>query len=256
MEENLYTQIEDYLDHIMNDAERKSFEAELSRNPAMAEALEQVREARDRLQRMWQNETSDAQLEETLQRLGGEYFAAGAVKKTGGGAGGGKQFRLPMAWWALAAGTAAVVVAWLLLRPVSSEQLYAQYRDFQEASFTLMGNDTTQQNAQTAAEAFNKRDYATASKALEAYLKTHPNELEAQLYSGLCDLELGRYNRAIPTFQKIRATPNNAWAEEATWYLALTYLRQNNRNQCIKTLRSIPQNSGRYGVAQQLLKAM
>ena len=254
MEENLYTRIEDYLDNVMNEKDRISFEAEVRQDPATAKALEQVREARDRLRRGWENDAADRTLHDTLQQLGAEHFKQAAPGKKGGG--GGRLFHLPRVWWAIAAGVAGLVAAWLLLRPAGSEDLYARYRNFDEASFTLMGNDSAQQSRQIAAEAFNNKDYATASKALQAYLQTHPDELELQLYSGFCFLELGQYNKAISAFQKIRATPNNAWAEEATWYLALTYLRQNNRDQCAKTLRSIPKGSSRYEVGQQLLKAL
>ena len=65
MEENLYTRIEDYLDNVMKEKDRISFEAEVRQDPAIAKALEQVREARDRLRRGWENDAADHTLHDT-----------------------------------------------------------------------------------------------------------------------------------------------------------------------------------------------
>ncbi len=250
MEENLYTRIEDYLDNAMSDQDRLSFEAEARDDPAVAEALAYVREARTRLRRHWEYQQSDAALEETLRTLGRQYFQTPARGK---GSGGGRLFRLPLgAWWAAAAAAALLIAAWLFLRPPANERLYARYRQLPDAAFTIRNAATDQQYLQRAEQAFNSKDYAAALATLQTYLQNQPGNVEAQLFAGLCLLELRRPAEAQTILQTISAGAN-AWSDEASWYLALACLLQNKRAECAEILQRIPQNSGHYAEAQELL---
>lgn len=251
MEANLYTQIEDYLDGLMSDDDRKVFETEVGTNPELAQALATVREARERLQQQWGHAAADAALRETLNDFGTRFFkSGGSAQKTGGGA---KFFQMPRAWWAAAAAIALLVTAWFFLRPATPEQLYAQYRTFPEASFTLRASDPGQQTLENAATSFNAKNYSAALELLQSQLATDPANLEAQFFSSLCLLELKRYDEAIATLEPISNTANS-WADEAQWYLALSYLRQNKEEECAAILRQIPQSNWHYPEAQKLLK--
>ncbi len=251
MEANLYTQIEDYLDGWLNTDERQAFEAALKANPELALALTTVREARERLRKQWEQAPADAALKETLEGLGAGYFkSTGASKKLNRG--GGRIFQIPPAWWAAAASLAILFAAWFFLRPPAQERLYTQFREFPEADFTVRNTDPGQQNLQNAAAAFNTKNYADALQKLQNQVATDPENLEARFFSGLCFLELKNYAEATAVFQPI-SNSANAWADEARWYLALSYLRQNQRDKCAEALRQIPENSGHFSEAQQLL---
>lgn len=247
----LYTRIEDYLDGALGEQERLAFEAELRADPALASALATVRETRERLRRQWADESADDALLDTLKLLGAEHFqAARSADKKSGGA---RMFRLPQAWWAAAAATVAVLIAaWFFLRPPAHERLYAEYREFPEADFTVRGADPSGRQLQDAAEAFNRRDYAAALPAFQNYLSSQPDDAEARLYEGLCYLEMKQYVAAAAVFQQLGTTPN-AWADEANWFLALGYLRQNKRPECVRALEGIRAESSRYQQAQTLL---
>jgi len=250
MATELYTRIEDYLDDALDDQQRLAFEADVRSDPALARQLSVVREARQRLIAQWANESADSALMNTLQQIGSEHFKSG---NAAGQSGGGRLFRLAPAWWAAAAAlAAAVVAAWLFLRPPSNERLFAEYGAFPEADFTVRGDAPGTNDLSAAEAAFNGKDYAEALKLLQAYLAGHPEDTQARLHAGLCHLELKQYPEATTIFSEIGGS-NNVWADEANWFLALTYLRQGKSDECARILKQIPLGSGRYEQAAELL---
>lgn len=250
MATELYTRIEDYLDDALDDQQRLAFEAEVRTDPALARQLSIVREARQRLIAQWANESADSALMNTLQQIGSEHFNS---ENSSGKSGGGRLFRLAPAWWAAAAAlAAAVVAAWFFLRPPSNERLFAEYGAFPEADFTVRGDNPAQNDLSPAEAAFNGKDYAEALRLLQAYLASHPEDMQARLHAGLCHLELKQYDQATAIFTEIGKSPN-VWADEANWFLALTSLRQGNRAECARVLKQIPPGSGRHDQATELL---
>ncbi len=248
MDENLYIRIEDYLDGLLSADERQAFEAEVRDNPAAAQALATVQEARERMRRHWNTEVADAALRATLQDVGKAYFKSEA----GSSSGGARIFQLPRTAWAAAAALALLVTAWFFLRPPAHERLYADYRSFPPADFTLRGDAPA---APDAAAAFNAGNYQQALEQLQQRLAAQPDDLEAQFFAALCQLELKNYAAATAAFQAISAGAS-AWSDEARWYLALSHLRSNDPAKCAEVLRQIPDTSSHYAEAQALLKKL
>ncbi len=253
MATELYTRIEDYLDDALDDQQRLAFEAEVRSDPALARQLSVVREARQRLIAQWANEPADSALLNTLQQIGSEHFKS---ENSSGQSGGGRLFRLAPAWWAAAAALAATVVAaWLFLRPPAHERLFAQYGAFPEADFTVRGDAPGTNDLSAAEAAFNGKDYIEALRLLQAYLAGHPEDTQARLHAGLCHLELKQYDQATAVFTEIGKSPN-VWADEATWFLALTYLRQGKRDDCTRILKQISPDNGRHEQAAELINKL
>lgn len=242
--EELYSRIEDFLDNALTDAERSAFEADVQADPALAAALEQVREARERLARKWAQEDADIKLRAQLNELGKQHFGNTAQPDR-------KPHRLHIGrWWMAAAATvAAVLIIWLAWPP-GSDALYSHYRAFPEASFTLKSSEKP--TLDKASEAFNNKNFAAALSSLNTYLQQQPGDLEARFFSGLCQLELSRFSEAEATFREIIDT-DNAWSGEARWYLALTYLRSEKIDACKAALQAIQQGGAHYGEARALL---
>ncbi|HRI60249.1 MAG TPA: tetratricopeptide repeat protein [Saprospiraceae bacterium] len=241
--EELYPRIEDYLDNALTDAERAAFEADVQADPASAAALEQVREARERLSRHWTQESAEAGLREQLSELGNQHF--GTTEQPNRNA---RRFFIGR-WWMAAAATVAALIVWLAWPP-GNDALYTRYRAFPEASFTLKSSDKS--TLDKAADAFNDKNFSAALSSLNTYLLQQPNDQEARFFSGLCQLELSRFTEAEAIFREI-ISADNAWSGEARWYLALTYLRSKKMEDCKSVLQEIQQGGAHYNEAQELL---
>lgn len=156
---------------------------------------------------------------------------------------------------AIAAAASVVVIAlatWFLW-PAGS----ASYSDYnQHAPLFLVERGPDQDDPAAAAEAaFNRQDYPAALTALDQVLARQPEQLTALLYKGITLLELRRPADARTILTPI-AAGNSALRGEARWYLALSYLMENNATACAAALKSIETGEQRYQAAQALLKRL
>lgn len=251
--EEMYARIEDYLDGAMPEAERAVFEADLAADPALAAALTDLREARERLAHQWASAPDEAALRKTLAPLGQHFFGQNSAVQPG------QPSKLgnvaSSVWiWVAAVLLAAALLAWMLWPKAEPEQrLYAEFRRFPEASFTLKSSGAT--SSQTLAQAeldFNQKNYAAALLTLRAYWAAHPEDLEARFFMGLCELELAQTEVALATFSAI-ADGGGVWAGESRWYLALSHLRNKNRAACTAILQKIQAGQPHYEEAKKML---
>lgn len=151
----------------------------------------------------------------------------------------------PQVWWTAAAALVLAVMVWLYMRPPLHERLYAKYRRFPEASFITPGGSTAQPYLQVAAETFNSRDYRSALTQLNTYHLSNPQDTKVRLFVGLCYLELQQHDDARAVFQQITKY-DKVWANEAYWYMALSYLRENKRIDCIRAMGGVRADSELY----------
>jgi len=88
---------------------------------------------------------------------------------------------------------------------------------------------------------YNKKSFQLANSAFEKYLKKYPNDLEAKFYQSLSLIELEKYNQAIDQLYILHKTEGFKFKKEATWYLALVYLKNQQTelaNQLLKIIAS------------------
>lgn len=257
--EEIYTRIEDYLGGVMSDTEQAVFEADVQADPVLAAALADLREAHERLARQWAQASDEAELSKILKRLGPQHFGAQSASPLLHPAVV-SPARQPADWWWWAAiAIAAALLVWVILRPQGepSERLYAEFRHFPEASFTLKSVATTPggPSLERAATDFNQKKYAAALAALQAHLTKQPYDLDARFFAGLCQLELGQLAAAEATFLSYRNSAG-VWVNEARWYLALTYLRAEKWQVCSEILLQIPPEHPRAGEVKRLVQEL
>lgn len=253
MEDTLYNRIEDYLDGALDAAAQQAFEAELATDPALAQALADVREARQRLRRQWEAADAEEALRDTLRQLGRRHFT-GHPDESASPANTRPARRRRLYGLLAAAAVVLLGLAWWFLRPPADERLYARYRQFPEAAFTLKSGTSPDTRLAAASEDFNAGRYEKALPVFQNHLSAQPDDDEARLFAGLCLLELNRPDDALALFRDI--SPGSSWADEANWFRALATLRAHDRSGCAALLRAIPAGSAHYEEAQALLRAL
>ncbi|GAA0878807.1 hypothetical protein GCM10009119_17750 [Algoriphagus jejuensis] len=140
--------------------------------------------------------------------------------------------RSNMKSWALSTAIACFLVLsgyllWITLGMSPGEKLYAKhYNTFpnQIASGTLETSNT-----KLLSEAFQAYDAKDFKKA-EVLFGQIPHRADSDyllLYQGICQLELGRPEKAIPLFNLVKSESNAASKEVACWYAALGYFKLN-----------------------------
>ena len=195
-----------------------------------------------------QQEAGRSAVRETLRTVGTDYFQAPLSATPG------KQpFLVKWRRTVMAAATALAVlaVATWFLRPEAP----LGYRDYaQHAPLSMLERGPDSDDPATAAEtAFNQKNYPAALEALNRVLAQKPDHPTAQLYKGITLLELEQAAAARAVLRPL-AEGTSALRGEGQWYLALSYLQENNKTECQKALQRIPPGDRRYAAAQALLE--
>jgi len=109
-------------------------------------------------------------------------------------------------------------------------------------------------NIEEGIKAYQAKDYETA---LNIFENNSSGNLKLQLAKGYTEYKLDKYNEAINTFNSVlKKTGDTTLRNTANWYLALTYLKKDNKNQAIKLLKQLPENADFYKQAQTLLQKL
>ena len=93
---------------------------------------------------------------------------------------------------------------------------------------------------------FNTGNYRKAIDNFNKLLNVFPDDLNALFYSGVSYYKLGKYDNALNNLQKVLAHRNNVFTEEAEWYLALSLINNENRNEAMIVLQRIVNQKGFY----------
>ncbi|RME08936.1 MAG: hypothetical protein D6816_05020 [Bacteroidetes bacterium] len=234
--------IDKYLSGQMEADEKRAFEQELDTNKALAEELALQKDMNRFLQKRRRREA----LKGELDSLGSEYFGAKAEQ-------GRVVSMVGRRRWALgiAATLLVLVVAWFALRP----SLYEQYA----AHPPLALVEKSGADARTLAEAeqaFNKGDYRKALPILQEYVANNPDDDLVKVYLGIAKMEIGETPEAREIFSSLATSNSPEIRDFAVWNLALSFLKDGNKEACRKVLQSIPEESGYYQKAKDLLERL
>jgi hypothetical protein len=82
-------------------------------------------------------------------------------------------------------------------------------------------------------------------------LEADRENTELQLYKGIALLELDRYEEAEAIFTPIKNSPT-AYQDKATWYLALSALKQKDYDKCKILLDQLPADSEYHNQAKEI----
>ncbi|UYQ91879.1 hypothetical protein MKQ68_17470 [Chitinophaga horti] len=150
-----------------------------------------------------------------------------------------------------AAAIAAMVAGTLFLAPWEKD-LYRQYSGITMTSPAERGQND-QADLVQAADLFNDKSYPAAITILGKALVSDSANAYARFYRGVALLESGQLPEARTDLQKIYEG-NSLFKYDAAFYLALTYLKDDQPELCRQWLQKIPEDAANYEKAQHLLK--
>ena len=161
--------------------------------------------------------------------------------------------------WLLAAAAVRLLLAagwWLFAQPETADpqELYAAYAEPYPLSGTTRGATVDSLRA-VFEPRYNAGDYAAALPALSAYLAERPGDGAVRLARGHARLETGQVAAAEADF-RLLANSNTAFREEGQWWYALAALKSGDVAAARERLQAIPENAGRYELAQEVLNAL
>lgn len=155
-------------------------------------------------------------------------------------------------WLAAAASVALLAGAyWFFSQPSLPE--YRQYAHHGKLSLTVRG--TANAAASDAEKAFAVPDYAAALAALNRLLAETPDDITARHYQAICLMELGRTAEARAIWEPM-ASGQSALRGDAQWYIALSYLKENNLAACKTALQNVEPGSDHDQDVRKMLQQL
>ncbi len=245
MEDDVFEKMEAFINNEMTVEEKQRFENELANDDKLAQRFQLYKKIQDTLSASQLNKENETSLQQTIVQVNNEHASRPAKVVT---------FSKANRWYAVAAAVLAVIVSVYLFNndKKSNTELYAQYAVFPALSGTRGSNDSLLSKAITY---YNNKQFTQAKPLLQQSLATDSSDKEIQLAYYICALQTENLGEALKGFTNIAAT-ENVFTYQAKWYMALTYLKQNNIDACKLILQQIPADADTYTKAQQLLKQL
>lgn len=237
MNEEIYTVFESYLQNELSNEDRINLESQLKNDGDLSEKFSIYKENLSFLNQKFSNESAD--FRQNLQNISREHFSQ--ANQTA------KVIRFQPWKYAVAASIVVFFGIWFLMRNDMPE--YSDFNQHEEASFVERGENDA--NLKAAQDAFNLKNYKEAVIELEALLKKE-NSVEIRYFYAISLLEQNQFVKAEKCFNDLK-NGNSVYKEKAVWYLALSQLKQKNKEGCIKYLEQISEGSEDYEKAQKLL---
>jgi cytochrome c-type biogenesis protein CcmH/NrfG len=247
MKEFDYDMINRYLNGEMNGEELKAFELQMQQDADLQKEVELLKDVNSTLKIKLHPGENETALRNALQEMNAEFFASKAEQA--------KVIPLNRRKWMTA--IAAVFVLALLLtlwQPWKKEDLYKQYADIQMPAIAQRGA-TTDSLLKQAVENFNNKKFAEAIPVFETVLKDTAENSFVQYYYAIALLQNGNIEKARAQLT-VLYNGESIFKNDAAFYLALSYLKEKNKDTCKDWLHKIPTDNATWFKAQELLKKL
>ncbi len=236
MKDEMYIGFESYLANEMPTDEKILFEEKLQNDAHFREQFHLYKETTQLLSHKFSSETVD--FKKNLETISNEHFTETEEKPT-------KVINLKP-WYYSVAASMAIVFGTLVFN--QSNPQYGDYSQHETAQFVVRGDDDV--NLKEAQDFFNTHEY---QKAVTSFEKVPTlNNPELQYFYAIALIETNSYTKADVTLNNLR-NGISVYKDKATWYLALSNLKQKKLDDCKTLLKQIPADAEDYDKAQKLL---
>jgi tetratricopeptide (TPR) repeat protein len=143
-------------------------------------------------------------------------------------------------------------------RDLSNDEIVNKYyKEYAPPTVHRTGTSITNADFALAVEFYNTHDYEKAVTLFNKVLKSNPRDMQSVLLKGISNFEYQQYPEAKQSFADVISDNNNLFIETAEWYLALCYVKTNEKNEAIQHLEAIKNEDGIYkNEARKILRKL
>ncbi len=252
MEELKYIEFDKFLNNELTETEKTAFEERLNSDADLKQEFEIYKALETSLASKFENEETEKELRNTLTHLGSKYIndktetETKTITKTKT-----KVISLFNYKKLLVAASIALLIGFFIFK--NGNPVYSDFSKHNSLELVVRGDNN--EAITKAEEAFNTKNYKTAFAQLTILEEQLPNDIEIQLYKGICLIEMDQFSQAETIFNSI-SKGNSAFKYKATWYKALNLLKQENFEACKEVLKTIPESAEEFEQAKKLLKRL
>jgi tetratricopeptide (TPR) repeat protein len=222
----------------MSQEEQLEFENQLQNDDDIRQKFEIYKETNAFLKTKFSYET--LAFKQNLEAISKEHFAEKEHKKT-------NVIAFKPWQYAVAASIAILFGTWFYMQ--NNIPQYGDYSTPETAMF--VERSVGDVNLKEAQNAFNTKEYKKAVASFEKVTDLKSPEL--QYFYAISLIETNNYLKAEILLKNIKSG-TSVYKDKATWYLALSNLKQKKLEKCISYLKQLPADAEDYDKAQKLLK--
>jgi len=149
-------------------------------------------------------------------------------------------------------------IALLTGRKMNSNEIMDRYYKPYEATASSRSIEAINSyNYSLALEYYNIHDYRNAAICFNKVLKNDPDDMHSELLNGISNFEIENYPEAKGSFTKVITDNNNYYIDHAQWYLALCYIKTDEKDKAVEQLAIIEKSKTIYRKdAKKILKSL
>lgn len=239
MNEERFIEFDQYLANELSAEEKISFEKQLSEDQELATSFEIFKELHLHLENKFGNAAELNSFKKNLKSISKEHFKTKKSKVVA--------FK---PWQYAIAASVAVLMGLFFFQNINPS--FDDYNNPEMATFVERGD--VNENLKLAQDAFNAKVFKTAIPHFEAILKEKKSP-EIQYFYAVSLLETNQFQKAETNLSELQSG-TSIYATKATWYLALSKLKQKEYDSCKKILLTIPDDFEDYDQVQELLNEL
>ncbi len=239
MNEERYILFENYLSNELSAEEKINFEKQLAEDSEFASAFEIFKELNMHLENKFGNEQELKAFKKNLKSISKDHFKTKKPKVVA--------FK---PWQYAIAASVAILVGLFVFQNINPS--FEDYNNPEMATFIERGD--VNENLKLAQDAFNAKNYKTAIPYFEAILNSTKTP-EIQYFYAVSLLEDNQFQKAETNLSELKSG-TSVYKNKATWYLALSKLKQEDYKSCKEVLLTIPDDFEDYDQVQELLNEL
>ncbi len=239
--EHYFNKIQDYIDGLLSEEERKEFEKQLTIDTALREETLLRQELNNTIQKHLQSEQRLGEMTETLEQLKQAHFYKKNIVS------------LNKRKWLYTISAAAGMMLILFLSGIFNS---TQFDRLPELTTSVTRSNAAAGAQQEAIDAFNRQEYNTSAAIWEKQ-RTEEKDSNATTiyYLGLSYIGQKQYNMAIPLLEQIAGGPS-VYKEEAAYFAGFAYYKTDHSSQSAYWLKQVGPKSPYHKKARKLLNKM
>ena len=247
MEDQNYILFESYLSNELSVDEVTTFELGLKTEPEFNQAFKTYKKLASFLEHKFENEDASNAFQNDLQKISNDHFNKKETVLES------KKPAKTVQLYKYAIAACVVALFGIFTLNQFSNPSFNDYNNYDSISLTVRGEQD--ELLKTAENTFNNKDFAKAEEAFKSLIATDNNNAELKLYRAVANIELDNFEMAESLLTKIKEG-NSAYKNKATWYLALSKLKQKKHKACLEFLKRIPEDADDYEQAQKLINKL
>lgn len=230
-----------YVEGDMDEAEHADFEMRMELDVELQQHLKDYQLIHQSLKMQLAPDQKDKAFKASLAEIGPTYFAEPKVVA----------FKPNLKWLS---GVAAVLIVGLLVWAPWRSNLYQSYSVNAQMLVTERGAEKAS-DLDKAATFFNEKKYTEAADLLAKLAQQQPGNAMINYYYGLSLIETDQLEKSRGILSNL-ANGESVFKYDASYALALSYLKEGKKEECKTWLQKIPQGTAPYQKAKDLLSEL